>query len=554
MRKNMKTSQKIFQTCIILTIIFSLLAPAVLFFNPQPARMSERLTQMIAKDPGQALRVIVQIGDDIDQVESFVEKMDGSVLKELPLINAFAAEMPAVAVPKLAEMAAVNWVSLDAPIRPTARKVKDPVSTIDPLPENHFLDSLNVGQVWEMGLRGEDIGVAVIDSGIFTDRDFTITPNKPHTRIKVVESFISESPSDHFGHGTHVAGIIGGHGGASGGLYSGIAPKVDLISLKISDDQGLAYESDTVDAMQWVLEHKDEYNIRVLNLSIQSTIPQPYHESALDAAAEILWFNGVVVVAAAGNWEESDDFKAIEAAPGNDPFIITVGAVDENDTSGRGDDVITSFTPLGQTLEGYTKPEIFAPGVDIISVLSHGSDWFFEHPDRVVMDGEYFRISGTSMAAPMVTGAAALLLQAEPDLTPDQVKYRLIHSAGKVESWPFLDVYSALTTHTTESANQDVVPHMLLAKMALIAYWSSQNGEEDLDWEEVNWDAVNWNAVNWNAVNWNAVNWNAVNWNAVNWNAVNWNAVNWNAVNWNAVNWNAVNWNAVNWNAVNWNK
>ncbi len=157
------------------------------------------------------------------------------------------------------------------------------------------------------------------------------------------------------------------------------------------------------------------------------------------------------------------------------------------------------------------------------------------------------------MAAPMVSGAAALLLQAEPGLTPDQVKYRLIETAGSVGKGNYLDIYAALTTPTTESANAGVIPHELLAKMALIAYWASQNGEEDIDWENIDWDAVNWDAVNWNAVNWNAVNWNAVNWNAVNWNAVNWNAVNWNAVNWNSVNWNAVNWNSVNWNAVNWN-
>jgi serine protease AprX len=404
-----------------------------------------------------------------------------------------------------------------------------------------------------MGYHGEGIGVAVIDSGIFTDRDFTITPKKPHIRIKVEKSFNSDTSSDQYGHGTHVAGIIGGNGRASGGIYSGIAPKVDLINLKISNDLGLAYESDTVDAMQWVLDYKDEYNIRVVNLSIQSTVPQSYHESALDAAAEILWFNGVVVVAAAGNWNNNSTFNAIQAAPANDPFIITVGATDEKGSSKRQDDSTTSFTASGTTLAGYKKPEVLAPGVDIISVLSDGSDWIFEHPDHVVMDGEYFRLSGTSMAAPMVAGAAALLLQAEPNLTPDQVKYRLIHSAGTVGSSPYLDVYTALTTPSTETANQGVVPHMLLAKMALIAYWSSDNGEENIDWGAINWDAVNWNAVNWNAVNWNAVNWNAVNWNAVNWNAVNWNAVNWNAVNWNAVNWNAVNWNAVNWNAVNWN-
>jgi serine protease AprX len=536
----------------IFTLILGLLAPAVLMVSARPVRMNALLAQMVAEDPEQTLRVIVQMAYEMDMAQRFVEKMGGSVLKDLPLINAFAAEMPAKAVPNLAGMASVAWVSLDALVESTAKPIKPTAPPEEPLPENYFLETLGVRQVWDMGYQGEGIGVAVIDSGIFTDRDFTITPKKPHIRIKVEKSFNSDTSSDQYGHGTHVAGIIGGNGGASGGIYSGIAPKVDLINLKISNDLGLAYESDTVDAMQWVLDHKDEFNIRVVNLSIQSTVPQSYHESALDAAAEILWFNGVVVVAAAGNWKQSDIFKAIEAAPGNDPFIITVGATNEKGSSSRTDDSITSFTSKGMTLEGYYKPDLFAPGVDIISVLSYGSDWIFEHPDHVVMDGEYFRLSGTSMAAPMVAGAAALLLQAEPNLTPDQVKYRLIHSAGTVGSSPYLDVYSALTTPTTESANQGIVPHMLLAKMAMIAYWSSQNGEENIDWGAINWDAVNWNAVNWNAVNWNAVNWNAVNWNAVNWNAVNWNAVNWNAVNWNAVNWNAVNWNAVSWNAVSW--
>jgi len=549
----MKITQKIIQACMILILTLGLFAPAGLMVNNRPVRMSAPLAKMIAEDPGKTIRVIVQEADDTDMAEHFVEKMGGSVIKDLPLINAFAAELPAQTVPQLAGMTSVSWISLDALVKSTAKPIKDPDPPVEPLPENYYLDTLNVRQVWEMGYHGEDIGVAVIDSGIFTDRDFTIVPKKPHTRIRVEKSFNSESSSDKYGHGTHVAGILGGNGAASGGMYSGIAPMVDLINLKISNDLGLAYESDTVDAMQWVFDNKDAYNIRVVNLSIQSTVPQSYNESALDAAAEILWFNGVVVVAAAGNWNNNSTFSAIQAAPANDPFIITVGATDEKGSSKRTDDSTTSFTASGTTLAGFNKPEVLAPGVDIISVLSDGSDWIFEHPDHVVMDGEYFRLSGTSMAAPMVAGAAALLLQAEPNLTPDQVKYRLIHSAGTVGSLPYLDIYAALTTPTTEAANQGIVPHMLLAKMAMIAFWSGQNGEENIDWGAVNRNAVNWNAVNWNAVNWNAVNWNAVNWNAVNWNAVNWNAVNWNAVNWNAVNWNAVNWNAVNWNAVNWN-
>jgi serine protease AprX len=423
------------------------------------------------------------------------------------------------------------------------------------MPPNTYLDTLRVPQVWDLGLDGSGVTVAVIDSGIALDDDFSdVAGEYSSDRVIMQLGFNSSAYTvqDVFGHGTHVAGIIGGNGTKSDGVYQGVAPGVNLIGIKISDDYGMAYESDTVEALQWVFDHKDEYNIRVVNLSIQSTVEQSYHDSALDAAAEILWFNGIVVVAATGNKGPDNGFNPVLAAPANDPFIITVGASEEKGDADRANDSIASFTAYDETIDYFVKPEIIAPGKDIVSVLAGSSWWRNDHPDRFV-EGGYFRISGTSMSTPMVAGAAALLLQSEPDLTPDQVKYRLLETAGKVGKANYLDVYAAVTTPTIESANQGIVPHMLLAKMAMIAYWANENGGEDIDWDAVNWDAVNWNAVNWNAVNWNAVNWNAVNWNAVNWNAVNWNAVNWNAVNWNAVNWNAVNWNAVNWNAVNWN-
>ena len=428
----------------------------------------------------------------------------------------------------------------------------DPCSA---MPANTYLDTLRVPQVWDMGLDGSGITVAVVDSGISLDDDFSeVAGESGSGRVIMQLGFNSSaySAQDVFGHGTHVAGIIGGNGTKSDGFYQGVAPGANLIGIKISDDYGMAYESDTVEALEWIFNNKDTYNIRVVNLSIQSTVEQSYHDSALDAAVEILWFNGIVVVAATGNKGPDNGFNPVLAAPANDPFIITVGASEEKGDADRSNDSIASFTAYDETIDFSVKPEIIAPGKDIVSVLSGSSWWRNNYPDRFV-DGGYFRISGTSMATPMVAGAAALLLQAEPDLTPDQVKYRLLETAGNVGKANYLDVYAAVATPTMESANQGVTPHMLLAKMALIAYWASENGEENIDWENIDWAAVNWNAVNWNAVNWNAVNWNAVNWNAVNWNAVNWNAVNWNAVNWNAVNWNAVNWNAVNWNAVNWN-
>jgi serine protease AprX len=416
-------------------------------------------------------------------------------------------------------------------------------------PSNYYLDTLNVRPVWEMGFDGSGVTVAVVDSGVALDHDFSSLPGELNAdRLLLQLGFNQDSTIIHdaFGHGTHVAGIIGGNGSGSGSFYQGIAPGVNLIGLKVSDDLGMAYESDTVEALQWIFENKDTYNIRVVNLSIASTVEQHYYESALNAAVEILWLNGVVVVASAGNEWDGEYINTVRAAPANDPYIITVGASNEQGNPDRSDDLISPFTARGYSLSGYYKPELIAPGKDIVSTLAGSSEWRNDHPDRFV-EGGYFRISGTSMAAPMVAGAAALLLQAEPDLTPDQVKFRLISTSSQIEYHPYMDVYAALTTHTMDAYNWDVVPHQLLGQMALIAYWASENGDENIDWENVDWSAVNWNAVNWNAVNWNAVNWNAVNWNAVNWNAVNWNAVNWNAVNWNAVNWNAVNWNAVSW-------
>jgi serine protease AprX len=415
------------------------------------------------------------------------------------------------------------WFAYGSSRQPSALIVSsgaaDPGSLIV---ENTFLETLSVPQAWELGYTGQGVTVAVIDSGVADGADFA---GSDDSRIIYQQAFNdSLTLSDQNGHGTHVAGIIGGNGANRAGLYAGVAPGVNLISLNVINSRGLAYESDTLLAMQWVLENHEDYNIRVVNLSINSTVLQSYHTSPLSAAAEILWFNGIVVVVAAGNNGIGTGTGNLYP-PANDPFVITVGASDEKLTGHPGDDEMAVFSAYGTTMDGFSKPDIVAPGRNIISVLAPGSFWSSRYPTRVLNGGDYFRVSGTSMAAPMVSGAAALLLEKEPDLTPDQVKYRLMQAANTIytenSSYPYLNVVAALTTETSQPANSDLEASQLLF-----------TGDDPINWGSVNWNSVNWNSVNWNSVNWNSVNWNSVNWNSVNWNSVNWNSVNWNSVSW----------------------
>ncbi len=496
-----------FQRFSTMTIILILIAGLVGVAAASPVgvvKAQPALLEYAAAHPDSILRVIAVKSHPNSKLAELVRSFGGEVIHDLSMINAVAARLPSRSVRDLASSPGVRWVAMDGPVE-EAGKPTPPPSNATP---NTYLDTLRVREVWNMGLRGEGIGVAVIDSGIYKDRDFSTEIGKPFSRVVKSVNFYNESntTTDLYGHGTHVAGIIGGNGGDSpNAMYAGIAPKVTLISLKVNDDvSGLCYESDVVKAMQWVYDNKTAYNIRVVNLSLNSTVESSYHNSPLNAAAEILWFNGVVVVASAGNYWSNNNINPIRAAPANDPFIITVGATDEKGSTKRTDDSWANFSAIGTTLDGYKKPEIHAPGKDIRSVLSDGSDWRFKYPDRVLLSNDYFRLSGTSMSAPMVSGVVALLLQDEPNLTPDQVKYRLINTASWLGPEKYLDAYAAVTGTTTQSANTGLTASQLL--------WSGSN--------PINWNSVSWNSVSWNSVSWNSVSWNSVSWNSVSWNSV----------------------------------
>jgi len=496
----MKQIYRTTQVLATLILILGMVGPAAVPDSAGVAKAHPLLLEMAAEQPDQRVAVIVQKADQTGQAETLVGQLGGAVTKDLHIINAFAADMTAEAAVELARRPDVRWVSLDAPVERAGKVAPPPAPTT-----NTYLDTLRVPQVWSQGIDGSGIGVAVIDSGVSNMQDLPL-------QRSVSFNPNASNVNDKYGHGTHVAGIVAGNGSLSGGQFRGVAPGIQLISLKVNGDDGSATESDVVAAMQWAHDNKAQYNIRVVNLSLNSTVEQSYMTSPMDAAAEILWFNGVVVVVSSGNANSGLNYA--NTPPANDPFVITVGAADEKATASPSDDAFALYTAWTITANNSLKPDILAPGTNILSTLSPHSDWDVIAPDRVV-NTDYFRLSGTSMAAPMVAGAAALLLQDEPNLTPDQVKYRLLNGSGRTlgikvgkntYTFPYLDVSAVVNGASTASANTGLTASQLL--------WS---GSEPINWNSVSWNSVSWNSVSWNSVSWNSVSWNSVSWNSAYW-------------------------------------
>jgi len=257
-------------------------------------------------------------------------------------------------------------------------------------------------------------------------------------------SLTKTSPYDDCGHGTHVAGIIAGNGKMSNGQYKGVAPEANLVGVKVLDNTGGGRSSDVIAGIQWVVQNKATYNIKVINLSLGAPATQSYATDPLSQAAEAAWDAGLVVVAAAGN---NGPEPGTINTPGINAHIITVGAVDDRGTVDTGDDVIAGFSSRGPTIDGLTKPDLVAPGVNITSLAADTSYLPKKNsgsrgkpgkalqaitqskPQQTTIFDYYVTMSGTSMATPMAAGTAALLLEQNPNWTPDEVKKQMMGTA-----------------------------------------------------------------------------------------------------------------------------
>jgi len=295
---------------------------------------------------------------------------------------------------------------------------------------------ISAPEVWNVGYDGSGVTVAVIDTGI--------DASHPDLKGKVIgwKDFVNNktTPYDDNGHGTHVAGIIASTGAASDGKYKGVAPGAKLVGVKVLSAEGSGSVSTIIAGVDWVIQHKDKYNIKVINLSLGGSESSDGTD-ALSQEVDKAWEDGIVVCVAAGN--SGPDTYTI-GSPAAAPDVITVGAVDKND-------VITSFSSRGPTADGRLKPEVVAPGNWIISDRAAGTQLTNE------LVGQYYVAApGTSMATPHVSGAVALLREAHPDWTPDKIKYVLEITADVVNASAIAGIaYGAGRINVYEALNYD---------------------------------------------------------------------------------------------------
>lgn len=288
-------------------------------------------------------------------------------------------------------------------------------------------DVLPPNTVWQDAIRlpsvaetGRGIGVAVLDTGV------TQVSDLGGRVVARMDSTPEGDGFDRYGHGTHMTGIVAGDGGASGGRHRGVATGSSVLPVKIGGWNGASDVTQALAALEWIGAHRGRYGIRVVNLSMGTDSSSKHAEDALNHAVQRLWKSGVVVVASAGN--RGSGGSKIDK-PADDPYVVTVGAADTRDTAGPADDVVAEFSSRGPTHDGVAKPDLVAPGISIVSHRAPGSTLDIMRP-AARLDDRHTKGTGTSQSAAIVSGVAALMLQADPGMSPDEVKAALVGTAN----------------------------------------------------------------------------------------------------------------------------
>jgi serine protease AprX len=383
-------------------------------------KLDQPLQQRVSRTGRSRVIIRTSSTSTLGLVSSIVQLVGGTAGRSLPLVNGFVADIPNGALSALAGNLLVGHISLDRPVVGSMERTGATVG------------ASAVRQ--ELGYDGAGVGVAIIDSGSSVSADDLVDPSTGASRVERFVDFVNgrEVAYDDYGHGTHVAGIVAGNGVDSDGARSGIAPAAHVIALKVLDDTGAGRISDVIAALGYAVSQKDALNIRVINLSVATPVYESYDVDPLAQATKEAVAAGIVVVTAAGNDGRSPDGRTQYAgvtAPGNAPWVLTVGASSHMGTVDRADDTIAGFSSRGPSAIDYAaKPDLVAPGVGIESLSDPDSALYISYAPYLLSGTApttylpYLSLSGTSMAAPVVSGTVALMLQANPDLTPNEVK------------------------------------------------------------------------------------------------------------------------------------
>jgi serine protease AprX len=387
-----------------------------------PAKLDATLALRAAAPRGMS-RVIVTTAHGAT-VAAAIRKAGGTLGRRLAAVDGQVALLPDAALLKLAELPQILSMAIDRPIAGAMERT-----------------AATIGADWvreSLGFDGSGVGVAIIDSGVTNWHD-----DLAAERVRHFVDFVSNLPVAHdgYGHGTHVAGIIAGSGYDSSGARRGIAPGANLVVLKVLDAAGDGHISDVIAAIDHAIGQRDRFNIRIINLSVAAGVYESYRTDPLTLAAKRATDAGIIVVTAAGNHGRGSRGQLQHggiSSPGNAPWVLTVGATNHQKTAARGDDTIAPFSSRGPTLiDRGMKPDVLAPGVGIESLADPGSTLFTSHPEARLQgsidtaSAPYFSLTGTSMAAPVVAGTIALMLEANPSLTPNLVKAILHYTAER---------------------------------------------------------------------------------------------------------------------------
>jgi serine protease AprX len=488
--------------------------------------------------------------------EDVVHALGGDVTRQLPLIGGFAATVPDHHLEVLAQDPSIAELSLDGRVRMAGFGL-DAWDDIEP--NLAWRKTIRLGQI-PLGIDGSGVTVAMIDTGVAHVQDLG------DRVVARVDFTPGGNGDDAYGHGTHLAGVIAGNGAASGGKWRGVAPGARLVSVKVAGADGSTDVSVVIAALQWVVTHRAEYGIKVLNLSFGTDGVQPYAVDPLNAAVERAWAAGITVVVSAGNRGPS---AGTINKPGDDPYVITVGAVDVNRTIDKKDDEVAPFSSRGRTPDGFDKPDLVAPGTTIVATRDAGSTIDGLHPEAVV-DGDYFKGTGTSQAGAIVSGVAALLYEVNPALRPNQVKSILLGSTVRSSQYRagggsgLVDAASAIQSiNSGEWTNLGLIRSTGAGSLELSrGHFHVQadldgdgqpelvSGEQDVlgaPWDPAWWTSTSWSSTSWSSTSWSSLISENPGWSSTSWSSTSWSGTSWSSTSWSSTSWSSTSWSSVAW-------